>query len=108
MTDGDRFALGYSYTRDYPGNPVIVAALRALDEHASSEFRVVAEEFDTNAWTYTLREGGFDTVEEALQWCDDRLSGTAGPLPPVRPATSFARPAPAPKAPAPRPPSRSR
>ncbi|MFE0380198.1 hypothetical protein ACFW1M_32600 [Streptomyces inhibens] len=108
MTDGDHFALGYSYTCDDPGDPVIVVALRALDEHAPSEFRVVAEELDSNAWTYSLREGGFDTVEEALQWCDDRLSGTAGPLPPVRPATSFARPAPAPKSPAPHPPARSR
>ncbi|MGY5079284.1 hypothetical protein ACWIGX_19690 [Streptomyces nigrescens] len=108
MTDGDHFALGYSYTRDDPGDPVIVVALCPLDEQAPSEFRVVAEELDSNAWTYSLREGGFDTVEEALQWCDDRLSGTAGPLPPVRPATSFARPAPAPKSPAPHPPARSR
>ncbi|MEV5483502.1 MULTISPECIES: hypothetical protein [Streptomyces] len=109
MGDGDRFALGYSYTRDDPGDPVIVVALRDLDEQAPSEFRVVAEELDFNAWTYSLREGGFDTVEEALQWCDDRLSGTAGPLPPVRPAaTSFVHSAPVPKAPAPGPPGRSR
>ncbi|MBB4717208.1 hypothetical protein BJ965_007090 [Streptomyces luteogriseus] len=38
-------------------------------------------------WTLTLREGGF-TVDEARQWCDDRLTGEAGPLPPVRPAAA--------------------
>lgn len=107
MTDGDTFALGYSYTHDYPGDPVIVAALRALDGR-SSPFRVVIEEVDSYARTYSLREGGFATVGEALQWCDDRLRGKAGPLPPVRPATSLVRPTPAPKAPAPRPPGRSR
>ncbi|WP_149182721.1 hypothetical protein [Streptomyces sp. TRM49041] len=106
--DGDHYAMGYSYTRDDPDDMVTVVALRALDERAPSPFRVVVEEVDTDAWTHTLREGGFATVEEALQWCDDRLTGEAGPLPPVRPAASFTRPAAMPKAPAPRPPGRSR
>ncbi|MEU3299748.1 hypothetical protein ABZ729_07985 [Streptomyces sp. NPDC006678] len=106
--DGDHYAMGYSYTRDYPDDMVTVVALRALDERGPSPFRVVVEEVDTDAWTHTLREGGFATVAEALQWCDDRLSGTAGPLPPVRPAASPSRPVLPPKASVPRPPGRSR
>ncbi|WP_198358338.1 hypothetical protein [Streptomyces fildesensis] len=108
MGDGDHFAYGYSYTRDDPNDWVTVVALRAMDERAPSPFRVVVEEVDTETWTHTLREGGFATVEEALQWCDERIAGTAGPLPPVRPATSFTRPAARPMAPAARPPGRSR
>jgi hypothetical protein len=106
--DGDHYAMGYSYTRDDPDDMVTVVALRALDEQALSPFRVVVEEVDTDTWTHTLREGGFATVEEALQWCDDRLMGEAGPLPPVRPAAAATRPAALPKAPAARPPGRSR
>ncbi|MCZ4102372.1 hypothetical protein [Streptomyces sp. H39-C1] len=108
MGDGDHYAYGYSYTRDDPDDMVTVVALRAMDERAPSPFRVVVEEVDTKAWTRTLREGGFATVDEALEWCDDRISGTAGPLPPVRPATAIS-PSPAlPKAPAPPPAGRSR
>jgi hypothetical protein len=106
--DGDHYAMGYSCTRDDPDDMVTVVALRALDERGSLPFRVVVEEVDTDAWTHTLREGGFTTADEALQWCDDRLTGEAGPLPPVRPAEAAIRPAAGPKAPAPRPPGRSR
>ncbi|MFE1071194.1 hypothetical protein ACFW5W_08200 [Streptomyces sp. NPDC058783] len=106
--DGDHYAMGYSYTCDDPDDMVTVVALRALDERAPSPFRVIVEEVDTDAWTRTLREGGFDTVGEALQWCDDRLTGEAGPLPPVRPAAAAGRPAGVAKAPALRPPGRSR
>ncbi|MFF7543394.1 hypothetical protein ACFZCU_07125 [Streptomyces canus] len=106
--DGDHYAMGYSYTSDDPDDMVTVVALRALDERSPSPFRVVVEEVDTDAWTHTLREGGFATVGEALQWCEDRLTGEAGPLPPVRPAAAATRPAALPKAPAPRPPGRSR
>ncbi|MFF6999893.1 hypothetical protein ACFY93_33870 [Streptomyces sp. NPDC008313] len=106
--DGDHYAMGYSYTSDDPDDMVVVVALRALDERAPSPFRVVVEEVDTDTWTHTLREGGFDTVGEALQWCDDRLTGEAGPLPPVRPAAAASRLAGVAKAPAPRPPGRSR
>ncbi|MFF5757369.1 hypothetical protein [Streptomyces longwoodensis] len=106
--DGDHYAMGYSYTVDDPDDMVTVVALRALDERAPSPFRVVVEEVDTDAWTHTLREGGFDTVGEALQWCDDRLTGEAGPLPPIRPAAAASRPAGVALAPAPRPPGRSR
>ncbi|MFJ9900739.1 hypothetical protein ACIQPR_46190 [Streptomyces sp. NPDC091280] len=106
--DGDRHALGYSYTCDDPDDMVTVVVLRALDERAASPFRVVVEEVDTDAWTHTLREGAFAEVEDALTWCDDRLSGTAGPLPPVRPATLATRSGLLPTAPLPRPPGRSR
>ncbi|MFE1407847.1 hypothetical protein ACFW5D_30325 [Streptomyces sp. NPDC058770] len=106
--DGDHYAMGYSYTRDAPDDMVTVVALRALEERATSPFRVVVEEVDTDAWTHTLREGGFATVEDALKWCDDRLTGEAGPLPPVSPAAATTCPAALPKAPAPRPPGRSR
>ncbi|MDF3146858.1 hypothetical protein, partial [Streptomyces sp. T21Q-yed] len=79
--DGDHYAMGYSYTQDDPDDMVTVVALRALAERAPSPFRVIVEEVDTDAWTHTLREGGFATVGEALQWCNDRLAGEAGPLP---------------------------
>lgn len=106
--DGDHYAMGYSYTSDNPDDMVVVVALRALDERAPSPFRVVVEEVDAETWTHTLREGGFDTVGEALQWCDDRLTGEASPLPPVRPAAATSRLAGVAKAPAARPPGRSR
>ncbi|WSQ12920.1 hypothetical protein OG604_37000 [Streptomyces sp. NBC_01231] len=108
MGDGDHYACGFSYTSDTPDDWVTVVALRALHERALPPFRVVVEEVDDKAWTHTLREGAFDTVEEALQWCHDRLAGTAAPLPPVRLPASFTRPAGIPKAPAPPPPGRSR
>ncbi|PKT72302.1 hypothetical protein CW362_14515 [Streptomyces populi] len=105
--EGDHYAMGYSYTCDDPDDMVTVVALRALGERALSPYRVVVEEVDPSAWTRTLREGGFATVEDALQWCDDRLTGEAGALPPVRPAAGVSRPTGVAKAP-PRPPGRSR
>ncbi|MFI9755757.1 hypothetical protein [Streptomyces collinus] len=109
MSDGDHFALLRSYTDDDPDNAFTVVVLRALDERSPAPFRVLHEEVDTGAWTHTLREGGFDSFDEALHWCEDRLNGEADPLPPVRPAVRFTQPsgAPAP-APAQRPPGRSR
>ncbi|MFJ2175925.1 hypothetical protein ACIOHE_23910 [Streptomyces sp. NPDC087851] len=109
MADGDHYALGYSYTRDDPNDMVTVAALRALDEQSPSPsaFRVLVKEVDLDAWTHTTREGGFATVEEALQWCDDRLSGKAGPLPPVKPTAPLSLPVSPPNTTV-RPPGRSR
>ncbi|MFF0740569.1 hypothetical protein ACFYVL_09220 [Streptomyces sp. NPDC004111] len=101
VNDGDHFACGYSYTRDDPDNYVVVVALRSMDEKAAVPYRVLVEEIDSQAEVVTLREGGFATVHDALQWCDDRLGGTAGPLPPVRPAASPARPSALPAAPLP-------
>jgi hypothetical protein len=105
--DGDHFAMGYSYTSDNPRDRVIVVALRALDEPSLSPFRVLVHEVDGETWTHTLREGGFDTMHEALQWCRDRLAGEAGPLPPVRP-TAANRPTAAAKTPATPTPGRAR
>ncbi|MFE4058922.1 hypothetical protein ACFXP3_21955 [Streptomyces sp. NPDC059096] len=106
MTEGDYYALGGSYTRDAWDDAVTVVALRVLDE--GSPFRVLVEETDLDAGTHTLREGGFATVQDALRWCDDRLGGTAGPLPPVTSPVSHALPASLPKATVPRPPGPSR
>ncbi|MFK0136655.1 hypothetical protein [Streptomyces murinus] len=106
--DGDHFAMGYSYTDNDTAEMLIVVALCALDERALSPFRVVVRETDADAWTHTLREGGFDTADEALQWCDDRIGQQAGPLPPVRPTAAAGIPTGVPKAPVPRPPGRSR
>ncbi|WP_374226941.1 hypothetical protein [Streptomyces sp. JJ38] len=100
--------MAYSYTRDDPDDMVTVVALRSLDERTPSPFRVVAKEVDTDAWTHTLREGGFATAEKALQRCENRLGGTAGPLPPFRPAAPQIRSAHPPRTSVPRPPGRSR
>ncbi|MFE3391161.1 hypothetical protein [Streptomyces anulatus] len=92
MGDGNRFAMGYSYTRDDPDDMVTVVVLRARDDQAPSPFRVLVEEVAADGDTYTLREGGFNRVEDAWQWCNERNSGTAAPLPPVRPAATAGRP----------------
>lgn len=99
--DGGHYAMGYSYTSDDPDDMVTVVVLRARDAQAPGPFRVLVEEVDTERWTHTLREGGFDTAGEARQWCETRLTGEAGPLPPVRPADVA-------KASAPRPPGHGR
>ncbi|MFE4546685.1 hypothetical protein [Streptomyces sp. NPDC056785] len=104
--DGDHYAMGYSYTRDDPEDMVTIVVLRALDAHVPSPFRVVVEEVDTDAWTRTLREGGFPSVGEALQWGEDRLAGAAGPLPPVGRPTVSTRPAVVPTLPPERGPGR--
>ncbi|MGV9790865.1 hypothetical protein [Streptomyces sp. NPDC003435] len=103
--DGDHYAMGFSYTRDYVDDTVILVALHALHERSPTPFRVVVEEIDIDAYTCTLREGGFATAEAAMQWCKARLTGDAGPLPTVRPAA--ARPPGTPKPPAAPPPGRS-
>ncbi|MBC2901125.1 hypothetical protein [Streptomyces cupreus] len=110
MGDGDHFALLHSYTRDDPDDMTTVVVLRALDDQRSpAPFRVLHEEADTDAGTHTLREGGFATVAEALQWCDKRLGGEVAPLPPVRlMARSTGPSGTAPAPPAQRPPGRNR
>ncbi|GGS93033.1 hypothetical protein [Streptomyces chromofuscus] len=109
MGDGDHFALLCSYTRDDPDDMTTVVVLRALDERSPAPFRVLHEEVDTDAGMHTLREGGFATVDEAVQWCDNRLGGEAAPLPPVRLTPRRTRPSgTVPAAPAQRPPGRSR
>ncbi|MFC9856224.1 MULTISPECIES: hypothetical protein [unclassified Streptomyces] len=108
VSDGDHFAMGHSYTRDDPDDMVTVVVLRVLDEQAPSPFRVLVEEVAADGDTYTLREGAFDRVEDAWQWCNERYSGTAAPLPPVRSAATAGRPPGTTTAPTPRPPGRRR
>lgn len=106
--EGDHYGVGFSYTRDDPDDMVTVVALGAVDERALPSFRVVVEEVDADAWTYTLREGGFATAGEALAWCQGRLTGAAGPLPPARTAAADPRSAGLSQAPARRPSGPSR
>ncbi|CAO0837016.1 hypothetical protein SMICM17S_06253 [Streptomyces microflavus] len=79
--NGDHFAMGYSYTHDDPDDMVTLIVLRALDEQAPSPFRVLVEEVAADVDTYTLREGGFNRLEDA--WQRGATSGTA-----VRPLRS--------------------
>ncbi|MFJ8774546.1 hypothetical protein [Streptomyces microflavus] len=107
VSDGDHFAMGLSYTEDDPNDYVTLVVLRAMDERAPSRYRVLVEEVDVDLNTYTLREGGFSTVEEARRWYTERLGGKAGPLPPVRATSTPPLPATFPaKPPAERPPGR--
>ncbi|WP_236726421.1 hypothetical protein [Streptomyces sp. NBRC 110465] len=108
VSDGHRFAMGYSYTDDDPDDMVTLVVLRALDERAPSPFRVLVEEVAADGDTYTLREGGFNRLEDAWQWCNERHSGTAAPLPPVRPEATADRPTGTTMTPTPSPPSRRR
>ncbi|ROQ70191.1 hypothetical protein EDD93_4702 [Streptomyces sp. 840.1] len=83
--DGDHFALITSYTSD--SEPIeTTVLLRALDEKAAPPFRVLLEEVDNDAWTHTLREGGFQTFEAATQWWEAYWSGEKPPLPAASPA----------------------
>ncbi|MFH9474460.1 hypothetical protein [Streptomyces globisporus] len=92
--DGDHFALLTSYTSD--SEPMeITVLLRALDEKAALPFRVLLEEVDSDAWTHTLREGGFQTFEAATQWWEAHWGGEKPPLLAAAPAarhTSAAAP----------------
>ncbi|MFJ7528015.1 hypothetical protein ACIQ1S_24180 [Streptomyces griseus] len=107
VNDGDHFAMGLSYTEDDPNDYVTLVVLRAMDERAPSPYRVLVEEVDVDLETYTLREGGFNTVEEARHWYIERLGGRADPLPPVRATSALPPPASIPaKPPAARPPGR--
>ncbi|MFC9948240.1 hypothetical protein [Streptomyces pratensis] len=84
-SDGDHFALLTSYT--YDSEPIeTTVLLRALDEKAALPFRVLLEEVDSDAWTHTLREGGFQTFEAATQWWEAHWRGDKPPLPAASPA----------------------
>lgn len=83
LSDGDHFALLTSYT--YDSEPIeTTVLLRALDEKAALPFRVLLEEVDSDAWTHTLREGGFQTFEAATQWWEAHWRGDKPPLPHLR------------------------
>ncbi|MFI8105137.1 hypothetical protein [Streptomyces sp. NPDC086023] len=91
MSDGDNFALLFSYTEDSGPKPQITVLLRALDERTPYPYRVLLEEVDTGTWTHTLREGGFETFEAADAWLEDRATPLPAP-PPLR-ATGARTPA---------------
>ncbi len=61
--------------------------LRAVDVQATTPFRVLLEDIDTETWPYALREGGFATWEAATAWWEPHwcCEVTALPLwPPVQ------------------------
>ncbi|MCA1269736.1 hypothetical protein LCE32_06585 [Streptomyces sp. 7G] len=84
-SDGDHFALLTSYTGDSEPMETTVL-LRALDEKAALPFRVLLEQVDSDAWTHTLREGGFQTFEAATEWWEAHWDGDEPPLPAAAPA----------------------
>ncbi|MEU6814048.1 hypothetical protein [Streptomyces sp. NPDC046860] len=86
VRDGTRYVMRESYTDDH--NDVVVVVLEDPDAQARAPFRVVVEEFDVDAMTFTLREGAFAEFADASVWCWERIVGEAGPLPPVRPAAA--------------------
>ncbi|MGK4906450.1 hypothetical protein [Streptomyces albus] len=84
MGDGDTFAHVASYTHDdYPGTPHVTVLLRDLNPDAVVPFRVLREVTDTDAGTYTLREGGFGTYEEARAWWNEHRGDGTVFLPPL-------------------------
>ncbi|OEV04045.1 hypothetical protein AN219_37445 [Streptomyces nanshensis] len=63
------------------------------DHHPSADrqpYRILLEQVDLDAFTYTLREGAFTTEAAAQQWLEDR----PGPLPGAAPATASPPPRP--------------
>lgn len=108
MSDGDHFAFLTSYTDDTSDSPQVTVLLRALDEREPQPFRVLLEEVDTDAWTHTLREGGFASFEAATVWWEKRWSGEDIPLPAAQPARRDPSLPAAPTLPAPAPPPRGR
>ncbi|MCY0933810.1 hypothetical protein [Streptomyces sp. H34-S4] len=84
MRDADHFALLDSYTDDASRQPQTVVLLQALGERVQKPFRVLLEQADLDSFTHTLREGGFETLEEAVNWMEDRST----PLPPPAPSTA--------------------
>ncbi|WP_405421474.1 hypothetical protein [Streptomyces erythrochromogenes] len=72
LRDGDHFALLDSYTDDASLQPETVVLLRALGERVHKPFRILLEQADLDSFTHTLREGAFETIEEAVDWLEDR------------------------------------
>ncbi|MCX5278402.1 hypothetical protein [Streptomyces virginiae] len=84
MRDGDHFALLDSYTDDTSSQTETVVLLQALGERVHKPFRVLLEQADLDSFTHTLREGAFETLEEAVDWMEDR----SAPLPAPAPSTA--------------------
>ncbi|WP_043267109.1 hypothetical protein [Streptomyces sp. CT34] len=100
-SDGDYFALVTSYTDDSPDRRQITVLLAAIDEEAPFRFRVLLEKVDADTWTHTLREGGFTTFQEAINWWEAHWSGEGVPLPTAPPATRHIAPSALPGVPMP-------
>ena len=96
--DGDRFALLASYSDDERDAPETVVMLRSLDPRAGPEFRILRECVDMSAGTHTLREGGFATYDQTIQWWEAWSDGVAPPLQPPAPTVLRAAPTAAPVA----------
>ncbi|MEU2231240.1 hypothetical protein [Streptomyces vietnamensis] len=88
--DGDNFALLASYSDDERDSPETVAMLRSLDPQARPEFRILLERVDMIAGTHTLREGGFTTYEQAVEWWKAWINEEPPPLRPPAPVVAGA------------------
>ncbi|MFB7025877.1 MULTISPECIES: hypothetical protein [unclassified Streptomyces] len=98
--DGDHFALLASYCDDERDAPETAVMLRSLAPEAAPEFRILRECVDMSAGTHTLREGGFATYDQAIQWWEAWRDGDAPPLQPPAPTVLRTAPTAAPVTPA--------
>jgi hypothetical protein len=90
--DGDHFALLHSYTRDAGAESEVTVLLRALEDRAPDPFRVLLEQHDLDAGTYSLREGVFDTLDAAVHWLRTRDTPLPAPSSAARPRPASPRP----------------
>ncbi|MFD8978632.1 hypothetical protein [Streptomyces sp. NPDC059564] len=104
MRDGDNFVLLDSHTDDTAPHTEVVVLLQALGERVHKPFRVLLEQADLDSFTHTLREGAFETLEEAVDWMEDRST----PLPAPAPSTARTTGPSALPSPPPRTPGRTR
>ncbi|MFE6053120.1 hypothetical protein ACFQ6N_20365 [Kitasatospora sp. NPDC056446] len=85
---GDRFRLVDDYTHDSPDfYKTWIIATDVRPDPGQQPIRVFYEDVDTATHSYTLRQGGFATVEAARSWVD-RLGHPENPLPPLTGAPS--------------------
>nr|BEK67531.1 hypothetical protein KPHV_47580 [Kitasatospora purpeofusca] len=85
---GDRFRLVDDYTHDQPDfYKTWIIAADSRPDPGQQPVRVFYEDVDLEASSYTLRQGGFATVEAARSWVD-RLGQPDNPLPPLTAAPS--------------------
>ncbi|WP_404868422.1 hypothetical protein ACI1MP_10145 [Kitasatospora griseola] len=85
---GDRFGIRDDYTHDSPDfYKTWIIATDSRPDPGQQPVRVFYEDVDTANHSYTLRQGGFATVEAARSWVD-RLEQPDNPLPPLTAAPS--------------------
>ncbi|MFJ9110166.1 glycosyl hydrolase [Streptomyces sp. NPDC102283] len=75
---GTRYEVIETDTSDY--DPCEAWTLTRDSDTVQEPIRLFLQEWDVNAYTYTLREGAFADEETALRWLDDR--STPLPQPP--------------------------